>query len=191
MLRDTGAVEPPRYPVGTWKADPTHSEIAFSIRQLAGTVRGRFTDYDITLVTREDPTRSSVTASIDLMSIDTGNARRDKHLRTADLAGAARFPTMSYHSVGISRSDGRWTVDGELTLKGVTCRMPLAMEPADSDPDSDSDSDSDSAGNFARFSARAQLHRRDFGIGIPMDVGGIVVSGKISVSLTVHAVLQE
>ncbi|MEU3901828.1 YceI family protein [Streptomyces sp. NPDC045251] len=148
-------------------------------------MRGRFTDNGITLFTREDPMRSSVTASIDLMSIDTGNARRDKHLRTADLAGAARSPTMSHHCVGIRRSDGRWTVDGELTLKGVTCRIPLVMEPADSD------SDSDSAGNFARFSARAQLHRRDFGIGIPMDAGGIVVSGKISVSLTVHAVLQE
>jgi polyisoprenoid-binding protein YceI len=72
----------PNYLVGTWKAEPVHSGIAFSVRQLmVGKVHGRFTGYDVTIVTSEDRLGSSVTATIDLASIDTGNQRRDDHLQ--------------------------------------------------------------------------------------------------------------
>ena len=74
----------PGYLAGTWTAGPTRSEIAFSIRQLmVSTVHGRFTSYDVTIVTSEDPLGSSVAATIDLASIDTGNQKRDNHLRSA------------------------------------------------------------------------------------------------------------
>lgn len=72
----------PGYLAGTWKADPVHSEIAFSVRHLmVSKARGRFTSYDVTIVTSEDPLASTVTATIDLASIDTGNEQRDDHLR--------------------------------------------------------------------------------------------------------------
>ena len=108
----------PGYLVGTWKADPVHSEIAFSVRHLmVSKARGRFTSHDVTIVTSEDPLGSSVTASIDLASIDTGNEPRDNHLRSADYFEVEKYPTKSYRSTGIRQTDAGWVIDGELTLR--------------------------------------------------------------------------
>ncbi len=75
----------PGHLAGTWKAVPAHSEVAFAVRHLmVSNTRGRFTSYDVTIVATEDPLRSSVTATIDLASIDTGLEVRDEHLRSAD-----------------------------------------------------------------------------------------------------------
>lgn len=87
----------PGYLAGTWKADPVHSEIAFSVRHLmVSKVRGRFTSYDVTIVTSEDPWGSSVAATIDLASIDTGNEPRDNHLRSADYFEVEKYPTAAH-----------------------------------------------------------------------------------------------
>ncbi|MCC9308406.1 YceI family protein [Kitasatospora sp. RB6PN24] len=180
-------VEIPGYLVGTWKADPVHSEIAFSVRHLMLTkTRGRFTGYDVTIVTGEDPLASSVAVTIDLASIDTGNEVRDNHLRAADYLKTENYPTMGYRSTGIRpRGDG-WVVDGELTLHGVTRRVPLALEVNGfgSDP---------WGGQRAGFSASAEINRRDFGIDIslPLDAGGVAVGDKVAISLEIQAVLQE
>ena len=97
------AVAIPAYLAGTWKADPVHSEIAFSVRHLmVSKVRGRFTSYDVTIVTSEDPRGSSVAATIDLASIDTGSEPGDNHLRSADYFEVEKYPTMSYRSAGIA-----------------------------------------------------------------------------------------
>ena len=176
----------PGYLVGTWKADPAHSEIAFSARHLMITkVRGRFTGYDVTIVTSEDLLGSSVTATIDLASIDTGNEMRDNHLRAADYLEVEKYPTMSYRSTGIGRSGDGWVIDGELTLHGVTRPVPLAVEVSGFGPDP-------FGGQRAGFSATAQINRRDFGIDltVPMDAGGVVVGDKVSISLEIQAVLQ-
>ena len=83
----------PDYLAGTWKADPVHSEIAFSVRHLmVSKTRGRFTSYDVTIVTNEDPLASTVTASIDLASIETGNEHRDNHLRIRRLLRGREVP---------------------------------------------------------------------------------------------------
>ena len=93
------AIAVPGYPAGRWKADPAHSEIAFSVRHLMiSNTRGRFTSYDVTIDTSEDPLRSSVAATIDLASIDTGNEKRDDHLRSPDYFDVEKYPTMSYRS---------------------------------------------------------------------------------------------
>jgi YceI-like protein len=105
--------EIPGHLVGTWKADPVHSEIAFSVRHLViSKTRGRFTSYDITLVTGEDLLGSSVTATIDLASIDTGHEMRDNHLRSADYLEIDKYPTMSYRSTGVQPT-------GAVMLPGV------------------------------------------------------------------------
>jgi polyisoprenoid-binding protein YceI len=176
----------PGYLIGTWKADPVHSEIAFSVRHLmVSKARGRFTSYDVTIITSEDPLGSSVAATIDLASIDTGNEPRDNHLRSADYLEVEKYPTMSYRSTGIRRTDDGWIIDGELTLHGVTRQVPLAVEVNGFSPDP-------FGGQRAGFSATAQINRRDFGIDItvPMDGGGVVVGDKVSISLEIEAVLQ-
>ena len=177
----------PGYLAGTWKADPVHSEIAFSVRHLMiSKVRGRFTGYDVTIVTSEDPLASSVTATIDLASVDTGHEVRDTHLRSSDFFEVEKYPRMSYRSTGIRRTDDGWAVDGELTLHGVTRRVPLAvdMNGFGSDP---------WGGRRAGFSATAQINRRDFGIGstVPMDGGGVALGDKASIMIEIQAVLQD
>jgi polyisoprenoid-binding protein YceI len=177
----------PGYLVGTWKADPVHSEIAFSVRHLmVAKVRGRFTSYDVTIVTSQDPLGSSVAATIDLASVDTGNEPRDNDLRSTDYLEVDRYPTMSYRSTGIRQTDDGWVIDGELTLHGVTRQVPLAVEVNGFGPDP-------FGGQRAGFSATAQIKRRDFAIDniIPMDGGGVVVGDKVSISLEIEAVLQQ
>lgn len=95
----------PGYLAGLWRADPAASTIAFAVRQLLmTTVRGRFTRYDVTIATGEDPLDSSVEAIIELASVDTGNARRDEHLRSATFFDVAEQPTARYRSTGIRRA---------------------------------------------------------------------------------------
>ncbi|WP_331769589.1 YceI family protein (plasmid) [Embleya sp. NBC_00888] len=171
----------PGYVAGTWKADPAHTEIAFSVRLLMiGKTRGRFTTHDVTLVTDENPLRSSVTATIDLASIDTGNEKRDNHLRAAAYLDVDTYPTMSYRSTGIRRTVDDWAVDGELTLHGVTRRVPLTLEVNAFGSDQRD-------GQRARFSATAEINRRDFGI----DAGGVALGNKVSISLEIQAVLRK
>jgi polyisoprenoid-binding protein YceI/uncharacterized membrane protein len=175
----------PGYLAGTWTADPVHSEIAFAVRQLmVGKVRGRFTSHDVTIDTSEDPLDSSVAATIDLASIDTGNKRRDNHLRSAAIVAAEKYPMMSYRSIGIQQTDDGWIIDGELTLHGVTRQVPLAVELNRFAPDP-------YGGQRARFSARAQINRSDFGIHIPMQAAGVMISDKVSISLEIEAVRQK
>jgi len=174
----------PSYLAGIWKADPVHSEIGFSVRQLmVGKVRGQFTSHDVTIVTKEGPLGSSVAATIDLASIDTGNERRDNHLRSAAFFEVETYPTMSYRSTGIRPTDDGWVVDGELTLHGVTRQVPLAVEVNGFGPDLN-------GGRRAGFSATAQIHRGDFGID-RWTGGGAVVGDKVSIRLKIEAVLQQ
>jgi len=177
----------PGYRVGTWKADPVHSEIAFSVRHLmVAKVRGRFTRYDVTIVTNQDPLGSSVAATIDLASVDTGNETRDNDLRSADYLEVDKHPTMSYRSTGIRQTGDGLVIDGELTLRGVTRQVLLAVEVHGFVPDP-------WGGQRAGFSATAQINRRDFGIGniIPMGGGGVAVGDTVSISLEIEAVLQK
>jgi polyisoprenoid-binding protein YceI len=174
----------PGYRAGTWTADPGRCAIAFSVRQLlVSTVRGRFTGCDVTIVTGEDPAGSSVAATIEVASIDTGNRRRDNHLRSPSILDVDRYPTMSYRSTGVRQTADGWVIDGELTVHGVTRRVPLAVvvNGFSADPD---------GGPRAGFSATGQITRGDFGITIPLGGGG-VVSDRVSISLDIQAVLQN
>lgn len=187
MSSAPASVAIPGYLAGTWKADPVHSEIAFSVRHLmVGKVRGRFTSYDVTFVTSQDPLGSSVAATVDLASIDTGIGPRDNHLRSADFLEVETYPTMTYRSAGIRQTDDGWIIDGELTLHGVTRQVPLAVEVNGFSPDP-------WGGQRAGFSATAQISRHDFGIDISMamDGGGVAIGDKVSISLEIEAVLQQ
>ncbi len=148
--------------------------------------RGRFTSYDVTIVTSEDPLASTVSATIDLASIDTGYPARDDHLRTADYLEVEQYPTMTYRSTGIRPADAGWVIDGELTLHGLTRRVPLAVEVNGFGPDP-------FGGQRAGFSATAHINRRDFGIDltVPLDAGGVAVGDKVSISLEIEAVRQN
>jgi polyisoprenoid-binding protein YceI len=176
----------PGYKTGTWQVDATHSDVAFSVRHMmVSKVKGKFTTFSATIVTAENPTESSVTAEIDLSSINTSNEQRDGHIKSADFFDVETYPTMTYRSTSVTPDGGDWLLEGELTLHGVTKSVPLKLElnGFTADP---------YGGQRAGFSASGELNRKDFGIDIslPMDGGGVVVGDKITISLEIEAVLE-
>src|SRR5437879_3704287 len=176
----------PGYLTGTWTIDTVHSDVAFSVRHMmVSKVRGNFRNFSGTIVTGENALESTVTAEIDLNSIDTNNEQRDNHVRSADFFDVEKFPTMTYKSTSISGNGDSYVVQGDLTLKGVTKNVPLKLELNGFTPDP-------YGGQRAGFSATAEISRSDFGVDIqlPMDGGGVVVGDKVQISLEIEAVLN-
>src|ERR1039457_1356662 len=94
----------PGYVVGAWTIDPSHSEIGFSVRHMmVGKVRGKVPSFSGGSVTGESLLDTSVVATIDLSSIDTGNPDRAKHIRAADFFEVDRHPAMSFRSTAVRR----------------------------------------------------------------------------------------
>ncbi|MGH9581292.1 MAG: YceI family protein [Terriglobales bacterium] len=114
-----------------WQIDPAHSSANFVVRHLkVSKVRGLFSNLQGTVTLDEkDITRSSVEATIDTSTIDTHEAKRDAHLKSADFLDVANHPTMRFVSKKIEQgSDGELRVIGDLTLRGVTRQVVLALE---------------------------------------------------------------
>jgi polyisoprenoid-binding protein YceI len=175
------------YIPGTWAIDTTHSEVGFSIRHLMlSKVKGRFGTFSGTFVTGENPLESSVEASIDLASIDTGNSDRDAHVRSSDFFDVDNHTTLSYKSSGVRVDDEGFAVDGELTLRGITKSVPLHLEIHGFQPNTPF------GDTRAGFSATAEIDRTDFGItfNMPLEGGGVGLGNKVKITLEIQAVLQ-
>src|SRR5580700_734308 len=112
MMTET-AVEIPGYVAGTWSIDPVHSEVSFVVRHMmVSKVRGRFDKFEGTIVTAEDPLLSSVNATVDLSSINTGQEQRDAHIRSADFFEVESHPTLTFHSTGVRPDGDNFLLDG-------------------------------------------------------------------------------
>jgi len=178
----------PGYLSGTWAVDPVHSEVGFSIRHLmVSKVRGRFSSFEGTFVTAEDPLASSVSASVDLTSIDTGNPDRDAHVRSADFLDVEHYPELTFHSTGVRAEADGYVVDGDLSLHGVTRPVSLQLEVHGFQPDSPF------GDTRAGFTAKTEIDRRDFGIefNIPLDGGGVGLGHKVEITLEIEAIRQD
>jgi len=176
----------PGYVAGSWTIDPLHSEVGFSVRHMmVSKVRGKFTKFSGELLTAENPLASSVTAEIDLSSIETGAEQRDAHLRSPDFFDTDNHPVMTYRSTGVRAKGDDYVLDGELTLKGVTRQVPLHLEINGFGPDP-------YGGTRAGFTATAEINRQDFGVNwnAALEHGGVVVSDKVNIQLEIEAVLQ-
>lgn len=106
----------------TYTIDPVHSSVGFSIRHFVSKVPGKFNKFSGTItVDRENLEKSSAQATIDIASVDTGNAKRDDHLRTPDFFEVAKYPTMTFKSTAWKKTgENTFEVTGDLTLKDVT-----------------------------------------------------------------------
>jgi polyisoprenoid-binding protein YceI len=177
----------PGYVAGTWTVDPVHSEVGFTIRHMmVSKVRGKFNTFSGQLVTGESPLDSSVTATVELSSIDTGNVDRDNHIRSADFFEVETHQTMSYRSTGV-RPDGHdFILDGELTMKGITKQVSLKLELGGFGPDA-------FGGVRAGFTATGEIKRSEFSVDFNavMETGGVVLSDKVTIQLEIEAVLQQ
>ena len=149
-------------------------------------VRGYFREFTGEIVTAEDPALSTVTATIDMDSIDTRQEQRDAHIKSADFFDTGNHTVMSFRSTGVRNHGEDWVVEGDLTIKGITKPVTLNLELNGFGPDA-------YGGTRAGFSARTEINRNDFGVDIkmPMDGGGVVVGDKVTVELEIEAVLRK
>jgi polyisoprenoid-binding protein YceI len=186
-MMSTTAVEFPGYVAGTWAIDPVHSEVSFLVRHMmVSKVRGRFDTFEGTIVTAEKPLDSSVTASVDLTSINTGNEQRDGHIRSADFFEVDKHPTMTFASTGVRADDGKFLLDGDLTLRGVTKPVTFTLEVNGFGPDS-------YGGTRVGFSATTEINRHDWGVSFNGPIpgtNGALLSDKVTVDLEIEGVLQ-
>src|SRR5690606_9821899 len=115
---------------GKFVLDPAHSEVAFVVRHLmVSKVRGVFKEKTAEIVVAEDPLESSVTATIEAASVDTGEPKRDDHIRTGDFLLTEEYPQITFVSKRITDVDGdTFKVVGDLTIRGVTKEVVLDVE---------------------------------------------------------------
>ncbi|HEY7487509.1 MAG TPA: YceI family protein [Streptosporangiaceae bacterium] len=182
-------VEIPGYIAGTWEIDPVHSYVGFVIRHLmVSKVRGHFTTFEGQIVTADDPLESSVTATIDLDSVDTSSKQRDDHLRSADFFEIDKHPAMTYRSTGIRLDGEDYVLDGELTLRGVTRPISLQLEAHGFGPDPWSPE----RGARTGFTAIGEINRMDFGVSYngPIPGGGMGLGEKVQIVLEIQAALR-
>lgn len=175
---------------GRWAIDPAHSEITFTVRHLMTTVRGSFPEFAGEALVADDPFGSSAHAEITLASLDTRNADRDAHVRSADFLDVERHPVMTFTSTGVERATvgrrartPRFHVDGELAVRGVTrpVRMLSEYHGISEDP---------WGGLRAGFTATTEISRRDFGIefNIPLQGDKVVLGDAIAIQLEIQLV---
>lgn len=167
---------------GTWTIDPTHSAVAFSVRHLmVSKVRGNFETFSGAITVDENGV-PSVTAEIDVASINTGNEGRDGHIRSADFFEVDKYPTATFTSTAVKADGDDYLVDGDFSLHGVTRPITLKLEFNGVNPGMGN-------GPVAGFEASVVLNRKDFGISIdmPLETGGSVVGDKITITLEIEA----
>lgn len=114
----------------TWKSDPAHSEVDFSIKHMSvSNVHGRFGKITATMVYNDaDITKSTVNATIDVTAINTGESPRDNDLKTESFFDVARFPTATFTSTSVQKDGDGLRVYGNLNLRGVTKPVVLTVE---------------------------------------------------------------
>jgi polyisoprenoid-binding protein YceI len=165
----------------TWKIDPTHSHIEFSVRHMMITnVKGRFAGVEGTVLLDEsDPSFADVDVRIDAASIDTREPQRDAHLRSADFFDVEQHPHITFTAKGPLRRGGReFTLPGELSVHGVTRDVVLDVveEGRGRDP---------WGGERLGVSATTRIKRSDFGLtwNQVLETGGVIVGDDVKITL--------
>ena len=168
----------------TYKIDPEHTNVGFRIRHFFSKVPGRFNKFEgVITLDREELSKGSVEITIDAASIDTNEAARDKHLRSADFFDVEKHPTITFKSIRVSKaSENRLKVEGNLTIRGVT--KPVTL-------DVDVLGFGKGYGFRGAFEARTTIDRQDFGVSWNDIVEGAGVLGNdVEIALDVEAVRQ-
>ena len=172
----------------TWTIDKTHSIAEFAVKHLVvTTVKGHFREFEGTLnIDEANPENSSVTASIDVTSIDTNVPDRDAHLRSDDFFNAEQFPQIIFKSTRLERVGGEQPkLYGDLTIRDVT--RPVVLE-----VDYDGQVDDPWGNRRAAFTATTQISRKEFNVrwNQMIEAGGAVVGDNIKITLHIEAVRQ-
>ncbi len=173
----------------TWKVDESHSNAGFAVRHMmVSNVNGSINVKSGTInLDDKDVTKSSVEAVLDASTINTGNAKRDEHLRAPDFFDVAKFPEITFKSTKVQKAgQGKLKVTGDLTMHGVTKSVVL-------DVTGPSKESKDPWGNARTgVTATTKLNRKDFGLTYnqALETGGVAVGEEVTVSLDLSLVKQ-
>jgi polyisoprenoid-binding protein YceI len=169
----------------TWNLDPAHSAAEFKVRHMMiANVKGKFTGLTGVLTEHTtDSTLSTVEASIDVATVNTGDAQRDGHLKSADFFDVEKFPTITFKSIAVhSAGPAEYEVVGELTIHGVTKVVTFAVE-------GPSEPAKDPWGNLRiGLEATTKINRKDFGLvwNAALETGGVLVGEDVAITLDVQ-----
>jgi polyisoprenoid-binding protein YceI len=170
----------------SWNIDPNHTQVEFSAKHMGiMTVKGHITGVQASIDFNEDDfTASSVAATIDPTTLTTNDERRDAHLKSPDFLNIEQFPSIGFSSTRIERAaHDRYTMTGELTIRGVTRTVSLDVVY--------SGQAKDPMGNMhAGFSAYTTINRKDWGLNwnMALETGGLLVGEDVKLALEVEAV---
>lgn len=170
----------------TYNIDKAHSEANFRVRHLVGKVSGRFDDFAGTInADPKTPTASTVQFTIKAGSINTGNADRDKDLRSAEFFDVEKYPEITFKSVSIKKTSRKdvYDVTGDLTMHGVTKRITIPVEFLGFAKDP-------WGNDRAGFTLSTTLNRKDYGINWnkALDNGGFLLGDDVEININIEAV---
>lgn len=173
---------------GDWQLDPAHTSVDFTARHLmVSKVRGQFHGVSGTIHISEDPLGSWAEVTVDPASVDSGDEKRDAHLRSPDFLDVEQYPEINFHSTRLEgNSPGGFRLEGDLTVHGVTRPVTLDVEYLGwtSDP---------WGGRRAGFSAKTEVDREEFGLtwNVALEAGGVLVGKKVTLEFEIEAVKQS
>ena len=174
-------------PPGNYVIDLSHTHAGFAVKHFGlSKVKGEFTEVEGNLVIAEDPTASTVTATINTASFNSRDEGRDAHVRSADFLDVENFPTITFSSTNVKPDGDDWLVSGDLTIKGVTRSVDLVteFEGAITDP---------YGLERIAFSASTEIDRNDFGLDFnaALETGGLIVGKTVKITLEVEAIVPQ
>jgi polyisoprenoid-binding protein YceI len=171
-----------------YTVDTSHSSVGFKVRHIVTKVPGMFKDYEAAFsFDPAKPEASKGKFTIKAASIDTGNAKRDEHLRSADFFDVQKFPTITYEGTAFKPAGkDRYKLEGNFTMRGVT--KPVAFDVEFTGLGKDP-----SGNNRAGFSAATKINRKDFGINWnkALDTGGVILGDDVDIQLEIEAVEKK
>jgi polyisoprenoid-binding protein YceI len=172
----------------SWVVDKAHTSVEFAVKHMMfTTVRGRFAAFDIEVDFDEaNPERSTLEARIETASIDTREAKRDEHLRSADFFDAEKYPYLVFKSRRIERGgNGRYRIIGDLTIRDVTKEVVLDTEFVGTGKNP-------WGAAVAAFSAETKIDRKEFGLNwnAALETGGVLVGDEVKIQMEVELTKQ-
>jgi polyisoprenoid-binding protein YceI len=182
MAQNPGAAAPAA-PSNSWRIDPSHSELTFSIRHMVSRVRGQFNKWSGTITgDLNDWESAQVSVTIDASSIDTNNERRDADLRGKDHFEVETFPTITFRSTRIQRDGERVRLTGDLTMRGVT--RPVVLEGQLTGVAQER------GRTRAGFEASTVINRKDYGLvwNRAVEAGGWLIGDEVKIDISLAAV---
>lgn len=172
---------------GDYTLDPAHTRLGFSARHaMVTTVRGYFTEIEGTAhIDTATPANSTVSITIVGNSVDTGNAGRDEHLRSADFFETDATPNITFTSTSVAFDGETWEITGDLTIKGTTNSITVPFEQTGSAKDPWGQT-------RVGFEGSTTIKRSDWGLTFnsPLETGGVLVSEKIKLDFDISAIKQ-